>query len=810
MRWFSWIGGGLLTVLVLVGFSGWFLVNRSVPDYDGTFRVTGLSAPVEVVRTANAIPHIIGTSDADVFLGLGYAHAQDRFWQMEMLRRTAQGRLSALVGPATVEVDELLRRLDLYGAAETSLDDQSDYTRAALDAYAAGVNARLEEADGWGELAPEFLLFPMEIEPWRPVDSIALMKILALQLASHIDREVLRARVSRVVSPARLKDILPDDPNKGIVALNAPDPALPGYAQMFPGLPPEAADDGFDVTLILDEVLPSSFASNAWAAGPSRSESGAPILANDTHLNFSAPSVWYLARLELQSGAVIGGTIPGIPTVLSGRSADLAWGLTAANMDDQDVFIEKLNPDNSGEVLTPGGFKPLRTRQATIEIRGGEPVELELRWSENGPVLPGKYYNLSKVTPPGHVAAIGRTLLDPADTSMSAAHRLLAAKSIEEAIVAVQHFVTPAQNLTMVDRDHIALQMIGKMPRRVEGHTTLGRMPSEGWIETNRWHGTLPYSDNPRFVDPVDGVVGNTNSKTVDRPFPVHVSFDWGDTQRIQYLEEALQSRDKHSRESFMALQYDAVSLPAQRLLPLVTTLVDPTEGRRAEALALLKGWDGSMDEARPEPLIYATWMRALQAQFDADELGDIADAFTHPNPIFLERVLLDTDGAAIWCDDVRTAAPESCADAVGAALDTALDRIVERHDTDLAALRWGDVHQATHDHPVLGKLPVIGRFVNIRQSTSGGDNTLLRGLTRGTGDEPLQNLHGALYRAVIDMADPDGSVFVISTGESGHPLSPHYRDLGQLWRTGDYAPMRLDLAEVRKSAIAVSRLVPK
>ena len=579
---------------------------------------------------------------------------------------------------------------------------------------------------------------------------------------------------------------------------------------MFPNLPPETVDDGVDAALVLDAILPSQWASNAWAAGPARSASGAPILANDPHLNFSAPTAFYLARLDLASGAVIGATIPGIPTILSGRSEDLAWGLTAANMDDQDVFIEKLNPDNAGEVLTPDGYKPMRLRQATIEIRGEEPVELELRWSENGPVLPGKYHNLGKITPPGHVAAIGRTLLDPADTSMTAAHRLLAAKSVEGAIVAVQDFVTPAQNLTMVDREHIALQMIGKMPKRVERHTTLGRMPSEGWIESNRWHGALPYSDNPQFVDPADGVIGNTNSKTVDRPFPVHVSFDWGDTQRILRLEEALRSREKHSRESFMALQFDAVSFPAKKLLPMVTGLLEPAEGQRAETLAMLKGWDGSMDEFRPEPLIYATWMRALQAQFGADELGGVAEAFTHPNPIFLEKVVQDTDGAAIWCDDVRTDSAETCADAVGTALDTALDRIVERHGTDLAALRWGDVHQATHDHQVFGQIPIIGRFVNIHQSTSGGDNTLLRGLTRGTGDEPLENMHGALYRAVVDMADPDASVFVISTGQSGHPLSPHYRDLGRLWRTGGYVPMTLDIADVTKLPNSVTHLVPQ
>ncbi len=798
MRWALRAVGLVSFLVVFVAATGTYLVARSLPNYSASVEVVGLAAPVEIVRSAEAIPHIFGETDVDVYFGLGYAHAQDRFWQMEMFRRTAQGRLSELVGPATLSVDELLRRFDLYGAAKSSVDVQTAYARAALEAYSAGINARLEEASGWGELAPEFLLFPVEIEPWQPADTLALLKLLALQLASHVDREVLRARVSSVVSPQRLRDILPDDPNTGIAA-------MPEYSQLFPDVP-----DAMGPAVALAPYLSSEISSNAWAAGPTRTESGLPLLANDPHLDFAAPAVFYLARLDLKDGAVIGATVPGIPSILSGRRDGFSWGLTAANMDDQDVFIEKLNPENPNEVLTPEGYKPLRTRRETIRVRASDPLEIELRWSENGPVIPGKYYNLDKITPEGHVAVIARTLFDPADTSLSAAHDLQRATSIEEAIAGVDNFVTPAQNLTMADRDGIALQMIGRMPRRVEGHSTLGRMPSEGWIATNRWHGTLAYLDNPRFVDPFQGVVGNTNSKTLDRPFPFHVSFDWGDSWRIRRWEERMAAREKHNRESFVAAQNDLVSFPARTLLPLLKRTLGSVTGRQEEAMALLDGWDAAMLADRPEPLIYAAWMRALQWQLAADELGDLIDEFDHPNPTFLQRVLSDTDGAAAWCDDAGTVATESCEDAVRAALDRALDRLAERPGGTLVNMRWGDLHQATHDHPVLGRLPVIGQFVNIRQSTGGSDNTLLRGLTRGTGEEPLRNKHGALYRSVIDMAQPESSVFVISTGQSGHPLSSHYRDLGALWRDGRYVSMGTDTETVRSTAQGVTRLMPK
>ncbi len=461
------------------------------------------------------------------------------------------------------------------------------------------------------------------------------------------------------MSPERLRDILPDDLSGGYAA-------LPQFSALFQDLPQDDGIIGADLT----PFLAASSASNAWAVGPMRSVSGGALMANDPHLNFSAPSVWYLARLELVSGGVIGGTVPGIPVILSGRSAVLGWGLTTANMDDQDVYIEKLNPMNAGEVLTPDGFRPMRTRHETIAVKGGTPVDITLEWTANGPVFPASFYNFAAITPPGHIVSVARTLFDPADTSMTAAMQLMRAKSVADALNVMQVFVTPAQNLTVIDHDHIAMQLIGKMPKRDIGHRTLGRMPSEGWIAANLWQGSLPYSDNPRFVDPLSGAVGNTNNKTVDRAFPFHVSFDWGDTQRIQRLRQGIAARQKHDLASFAAMQNDAVSNSALVLAPLIAASVDPSQDRRSKALAMIETWNGAMDAARPEPLIWAAWMRALQHQMIADELGPLAEALSLPNPVFLERVFRNTEGAAVWCDDISTAPQEGCGKIAAAALD--------------------------------------------------------------------------------------------------------------------------------------------
>ena len=810
----------LLTGLIVIGLAAavitYYFLQRSLPDYNEDFTLPGISAPVEIVRNNADVPHIFGATDDDVFFALGFAHAQDRLWQMTMLRRTVQGRLSEVFGNRTLKVDELLRRLDLYTLSLSSVAAQDAPTLAALEAYSSGVNAWIEQvnAAARGRGAPEFFLFSNEIAAWSPADSIAIIKLMALQLSSHLETEVLRAQMSLILPDDRLRDILPDDPTSAVIA-------LPDYASLMPGPFPAPAKTRMaylDSPLSPFHSAAFAGASNAWAAMPGRSAAGGALLANDPHLGFSAPSTWYLARLELQSGGVIGATIPGMPLVLIGRSDQLGWGITSSYLDDQDLVIERLNPDNPQQYMTATGPKDFVTRRTIIQVRDETPVTITQRWSESGPILPGTHYDLGSVTPEGHVAALEWTALSGADTSMTSAMRLMKAQNVAEALAAGELFVAPSQNLTLVDTQGIAMQTIGAMPARDQGHRTKGRMPAPGWEGMNRWTGTLPYADNPRVENPTSGLLGNTNNKTVDRPFPLHVSYDWGDTQRIQRWLTLMKAREVHTRESFIEAQLDTVSPTERTLLPLIgadlwfTGDAAPEgtpERRRQTALGLLAEWNGEMNEHLPEPLIAAAWLRAVQDRVIRDELGPMAGQFTHVAPVFLERVFRNTGGAAVWCDIIQSAVVETCTDIARTALDEALLRLGETYGANIESWRWGDAHQAMQDHPVLGEVPILRYFVNIRQSTSGGDNTLLRGRTRGTGDNPYVNVHGAGYRGVYDFADPDSSVFIISTGQSGHPLSRYYDDLSVLWRSGEYIPMSLDPDLARAAAVGVTVLTP-
>ena len=452
------------------------------------------------------------------------------------------------------------------------------------------MNAWLREvnAGARGRGAPEFWIFPPQIAPWQPADSLAIAKLMALQITDAASTEVLRARVSLVLGDERVEDLLPDVPGPGIAA-------LPEYAGLFP----EGLFDGaprYAGAMPPDPLNPVrrrglAGASNAWAAAPSRSATGGTLLANDPHLGFSAPGYWYLARLELETGGVIGATIPGLPAIIIGRSADLAWGLTSTYLDDQDVFIERVNPDNPEEVQTPEGWKALRTRPSIIQIEGETPRTITLRWSDNGPILPSHQFDLGAVTPPGHVAALGWTALSPNDTSIGAALGIMRAKSVEEAVAAGELHVAPAQNLTLIDRETVALKVIGKLPRRSIRNQSGGRLPVPGWRAENRWDGAFRYAGNPGFMEPEGGIVGNTNNKVIDRPYPFHLSFDWGDTQRVQRWRRLMQSREVHTRDSFIEAQLDSVSFTARALLAL-----------RGPRSVLFRGYRARRDAGTPAP----------------------------------------------------------------------------------------------------------------------------------------------------------------------------------------------------------------
>jgi len=815
MRALLKISGWLIAaiVVVLLGGAGlaYFLAARSLPDYDAAWRATGLAQRVQIVRDEHAVPHVFAQTDADAFFGLGWAHAEDRLWQMELSRRTAQGRLAALFGADALPLDVSMRALDLDGHAARAVEAMDPAARALVEAYARGVNARIravgEAALGRG--APEFFVFPQAgLAPWTAADSVALVKLMALRLTNAAALEARRARLLARLTPEQMADLDPAYPDAGVIAL--PPFADAGAERAYAARPrhplspfPDAERGG---------------ASNAWAVDAGRAASDAPLLATDPHLWLGAPTVWHLARLSSPGLDVIGGTVPGIPAVLIGHNGSLGWGLTTAQIDDQDLYLEKLNPDDPDAYLTPDGYAPFGARRERIAVRGQADVTVTLRRTRHGPVMPPEgEMSYRAVTPPGHVVALAWTALADEDGSLEAAMAMMRAPDIAAAAAAARGHLAPAQNVVMADAGGVGLVVAGRAPLRRPDSRSRGRAPSLGWLPENDWAGLVAAQDMPRAMRPASGALANANNRTTDAEFPLHLSFDWAAPYRIRRIEQRLNDRAFHTRDSFMELQTDIVSDMARSVLPLIARELwwgDPPADAadatlRMTALSRLRDWNGAMSPHDPEPLIFAAWMRALTRRLAEDELGPLFPEIEGPRPLFVERVFRDIDGAARWCDVVKTEPRESCAEIARRALDDALSALQVAHGESLSGWRWGDAHRATHVHTPLGLMAGVDMLVNIEHAYGGGNHTIMMAGSRGRGPTPDAVVHAAGMRAVYDFADLDRSVMVSATGQSGHPLSRHYDDLYELWLRGDYIGMSLNPADARAGARGVTTLSP-
>lgn len=802
---------GLFAACLIAAAIGWFLISRSLPVYEGEVGLRGLEAPATVIRDANAVPHIRAASARDAWFALGAMHAQDRMWQMELSRRAAQGRLSAYFGERTIKLDRLVKTLDIYGIAKRGLSHQDAETLQALDAYAAGVNSWIHHIndDARGRGAPEFFVYSDPITPWTPTDSMAVVKMMALNLTAAARNEIRRGQFHLQLEPERVTDILPDYPNDAVIT-------APRFSELFPGVQ-------FPMIARADSRLPMGpaaqpefgGASNAWAVDGTRTSTGKPLLANDPHLWLQAPSLWYLAGIEGGDISTIGGTMPGVPAVLIGHNGRVGWGLTTTTADDQDVYIEKLNPDNPREYLTPEGWMPFIERSIRIEVADQPTLSEVVRRTRHGPVLTGAQFGADKITPEGHVAALAWTGLIEEDRTMSALHGLMRAGTVVEAMRAAEDVTAPAQNVTLADADGVGMIVAGALPRRNSFSRSQGRIPSPGWVTTNDWQGMLPADENPRVIRPAEGAVANANNRVTDAEFPRHVSFDWGYPYRIQRLKKELSSRAFHSRDSFIALQTDMVSEMARSVLPLIARDLwwgddAAREPLKAQALELLRDWTGEMNQHNPEPLIFSEWMRALTRRLSLDELGPLYQEIQGTRPLFVERVFRDIDGASVWCDVDKTPREETCAEMAEAALDDALADLEAEYGAQIEAWRWGVVHKAVHRHQPFGFSGPLGVLFNIEQETSGGNFTLLRGLSSGRGARPYENVHAAGLRVVYDFSDLDRSVMMISTGQSGHPFSRWYDHLGDTWARGDVIPMTMDTNETRAGSVGVLELLPR
>ncbi|WP_282609063.1 penicillin acylase family protein [Pelagibius sp. Alg239-R121] len=767
-----------LGLILIVAAGGFFWLRTSLPQLDGEATLAGLDRQVVVSRDNDGVVRIVAQSDLDAYRALGYLHAQDRLWQMDFMRRSGAGRLSEVVGGATLRIDKIMRTLGIYTLAEASYGKLSPEVRTAIDAYTAGVNAYIETAKGAWPL--EFYLLRYSPEPWKPADSLVWGRLMAIQLSGNWRSELLRARLGEILKPEQIRALWPDYPADAPVALA--------------GLDRKAALDPLGS---LPWALAPKDASNSWVLSGAKTTSGKPILANDPHLSLDAPGLWYLVDIQTPNGRLRGASAPGVPFVVLGQNDNVAWGFTTTHSDTQDLFVEKFDPENPSHYITPQGSIAFKTREEVIKVRDEEDVVLTVRRSRNGPILDemtGVREVASASTAAGTEAETALALAWPAlrddDLIPQAIHGFNKARNWTEFLAASRFFHSPQQNIVYADRaGEIGLVVPGRVPLRASGD---GRVPVPGWTDDYTWTGFVPFEELPQGKNPASGFYVVANNKIVDDDYPHLITADWPSQYRAARIQEVLQVTPKGTIEQSLALQNDILSVPARSLMPLLLKTMPRSDSAR-EALALLSDWDFKLDRMRPEPLIYNNWLNKLNAALLQDELGPEFSSFRRPKTELVLRVLSGgtaaSEPALDWCDDVNSTTPESCADILALSLDRALEEITATFGEDMTAWRWGDVHRATLPHPILSRIPVLRDLFDISVETDGGSETVKRAGVSFNGPigKRFNDRHGAGYRAVYDLSDPENSRFMISTGQSANPLSPYYGSFTERWRDGKY-----------------------
>jgi penicillin amidase len=739
------------------------LVAALMPPANSTVTLPTLSAPVHITFDANGIPTITAANATDAAAALGYLHARDRLFQMDLTRRAAGGTLAALLGPLALQNDEEMRRLGMRQAALADAADLSPAARALLTAYANGVNAYIAQRGRFA--APEFLLLGRPA-PWTVTDSLLWGKMLGLWLSGNYRVELARLALSAHQPLPKILSLWPPVPH------NPPEDASLATPTLA-----EAATTALRTLLHFPQPFTQpSLASNEFAVSGARTATGKPLLAGDPHLAFGFPSLWYLARITTPALTLAGATAPGVPFMVIGDNGHIAWTFTDTGAADQDVFIE--HATSPGHYATPAGPAPFLTRTETIAVRGHPSVILHVLITRHGPII--------GATPDGaNLLAVEMANLAPHDTDSDGLLALNDAPNVTAAGVAAARLTSPVQNLLVADTaGNIAFYTTGRIPIRKAGN---GTFPQNGADGAHDWTGFASGPALPRSVNPPSGELINANNPTVPPDFPILIAADTYPDFRARRIA-ALLATPRQTLASFGQIQLDTTSDLAQRLLPRLRALRLPRNDPAAAALATLQTWPGSMAMDLPQPLIFNAWIDAFdRAALAANGIADDDNAPILPDSFALSLLGPDATPAAIamWCGG-------NCDSLLITALHNANTQLAARYGNNPAAWRWGAAHRAVFAHPILAYLPVIGRFVRFSIAAPGDASTVDAAAPGPTAWDPdgYTAIHGPEFRAVFDLSNLNNSNFILAPGESGNIFSAHATNLLQPWRNGTYVKL--------------------
>ncbi|MDZ7268763.1 MAG: penicillin acylase family protein [candidate division KSB1 bacterium] len=795
----------LFALLVVIAFFSRRLIDKSLPALAGTQGVAGLRHPVTVYRDGYGVPHLFAQNEEDLWRAAGYVTAQDRLWQMDLTRRTVRGTLAEIFGPEALPKDKFLRTWGFHHIARRLTQHISPQSRAALTAYAAGVNDFINSHRD--RLPVEFSILGYKPQPWEIEDSIGLTRLMAFQLCYAWFCEAALGKIAEEFGDSLALELFP--------AVRENTPAI---LPASPGLATRVADflELAQATRNQPGMPAGVLGSNSWVVGPQRSRSGKPILANDPHLGLALPSVWYEMHLSAGDFDVAGVTFPGAPGIVLGNNRAIAWGFTNGMVDDLDFYFEKLNPQNPEEYWNGQAWEKLIIRRERIPVKDADSVDFVVRATPRGPLVSEI---LSVVRFDTLALAIRWSGFENSD-ELRTILGFNRARSWSEFQAAARHFAAPCQNVVYADTaGNIGYWACGAVPIRRDGR---GYLPYRGWEKAGDWIGTIPFEQMPHAFNPPQHFLATANNRMQDRNYPYYLSVGWEPSSRIERITELLEQHAQVDTAVFADMQQDQFSKHAQYVLPRLLALLADTAagdsgggfdaaptGLEQNALLLLREWDYVERVESVAAAIFNVWSLEFLRATLRDELGDsLFQSYTQWSNLAVRSLEhFVSHPASPWFDDRRTERRETAREIARQSLHTALAFLEKHFGGIIGDWEWGRLHQLTLAH-VFGQRRPLDYLFNVGPIPIGGSaNTISKAEYHLS--KPYAAVIGPSVRMIVDMAAPQVRLQVLPGGASGQPRSPHYQDQVKLWQQGRYKRILLDRTRLAQECRNVLVLQP-
>lgn len=801
-----------LFIMIVSGVIFYNILNSSLPEYEGEISNSEISADIQIYRDSMAIPYIIATTEEDAAFALGYVHAQDRLFTMDLIRRAGEGRLSEVMGEKSVPFDKMFRTIGLKRIVERNIKNINTKSLQLLNAYARGVNLYIKNAKG--KFPVEFDVLGYDPEEWKPEHSLIVGRMMAWELNISWWIDFTFSALVQKFGEEKVLEILPDYAENSQFILPTGLKNLPSIGRSIVEVDKQFRD--------FMGMSGTHLGSNNWVVNGKKSSSGLPIIANDTHLHFSAPSRWYAAVIRSGNWNADGFTLPGAPAVVVGKNQNISWTVTNIMLDDADFYVEKLD-STLKKYLFNGEWKNLDIIKDTIKVKNEKEVVFEIKSTHRGPII-SDIHPFTVLYPEIKSSAVisMRWLGAEFSDELYAFYSINKANNWNEFKSAFKYYGLPGQNFVYADKDgNIGYMFGGKLPLRSSVSPTF---IYDGTTDNYDWKGFVPMDEVPSFLNPPTNFIATANNKVV-KDFKYHISNIWEPSSRSERINFLLAAKEKHSAEDYKKYQMDITSPYAEKIVRHILNSfqgVKVIDSNLNSALQMFKQWDYDMNEFSQVPTIYAMFLKYFLENTLLDELGnDLFNEYVFvANVPYRVALKMLADSANSWFDNVSTADIETKNEIIRKSLSDALSDLENSLGKNMAMWQWGNLHKVTFKHSFSGASKLIDKFINIGPFNIGGDGTTLfnteYGFKKGIKDFPLfdhekfDNILGPTMRYIFDFAKPNELHLILTTGQSGNIVSKHYKNMAEMWLRGNYVTVRTDEQSIKNSKNKLLRIIRK